>query len=68
VIACYRIPRLLLLSYIENGGARLELTLKISLKGIELYGKGRGRSRETCLFKRILDNMKSGKAYDHGSR
>jgi hypothetical protein len=31
------IPRLLSLRYIVNGGARLELTLKISLIGIEFY-------------------------------
>jgi hypothetical protein len=31
------IPRILLLSYIVNGGARLELTVKISLIGIEFY-------------------------------
>jgi hypothetical protein len=31
------IPRLLSLSYIVNGCARLELTLKISLIGIEFY-------------------------------
>jgi hypothetical protein len=31
------IPLLLSLNYIVNGGARLELTLKISLVGIEFY-------------------------------
>jgi hypothetical protein len=31
------IPRLLSLSYIVNGSARLELTLKISLIGTEFY-------------------------------
>jgi hypothetical protein len=31
------ISRLLSLNYIENGAARLELTLKISLIGLEFY-------------------------------